>query len=55
MIHPGNPERVYVLPRHSEDIHIAGGGLLAAVEWLCGSGTLTEPFAERNFEPFDSR
>ena len=53
IVHPGNPERIYVLPRHSEDIHVAGDGLPAAVEWLCGSGTLTEPFEERNFEPFD--
>ena len=55
IVHPSNPERVYVLPRHSEDIHIAGDGLPAAIEWLCGSGTLTEAFPERNFEPFDSR
>jgi hypothetical protein len=55
MVHPGNPERIYVLPRHSEDIYIAGDGLLAVIEWLCGSGTLTQPFTERNFEPFDSR
>jgi hypothetical protein len=55
IVHPDNPERVYVLPRHSEDIYIAGNGLPAVIEWLCGSGTLTEPFVERNFEPFDSR
>lgn len=55
IVHPGNPERVYVLPRYSAEIYIAGDGLPAAIEWLCGSGTLTEPFAERNFEPFDPR
>ncbi len=55
IVHPDNPERVYVLPRDSEDIYLAGDGLPAAIEWLCSSGTLTEPFAERNFEPFDSR
>jgi hypothetical protein len=55
IVHPDNPERVYVLPRHSENIYIAGNGLPAAIEWLCGSGTLTKPFVERNFEPFDSR
>ena len=53
IVHPANPERIYVLPRHSEDIHVAGDGLPAAVEWLCGSGTLTEPFEERDFEPID--
>ena len=55
IVHPENPERVYVLPRHSENIHIAGDGLRAAIEWLCGSGVLTEAFLERNFEPFGSR
>ena len=55
IVHPDNPERVYVLPRHSEDIYIAGNGLPAVIEWLCSSGTLTEAFVERNFEPFDSR
>jgi hypothetical protein len=55
IVHPDNPERVYVLPRDGEDIHVGGDGLPAAIEWLCSSGTLTEPFAERNFEPFDSR
>ena len=55
VVHPDHPERIYVLPRNSEDVHVAGDGLPAALEWLCGSGTLTEPFAERDFEPFDSR
>jgi hypothetical protein len=55
IVHPSQPERVYVLPRHSEDIHIAGEGLLPALEWLCSSGAFTEPFVEREFEPFDSR
>src|SRR6185312_16855775 len=44
IVHPDNPERVYVLPRHSEDICVAGDGLPAAIEWLCSSGTLTEAF-----------
>ncbi len=55
IVHPDNPDRIYVLPRNSEDIYVAGDGLPAAIEWLCGSGTLTEAFSERNFEPFDSR
>jgi hypothetical protein len=55
IVHPGNPERIYVLPRQSEQIYVAGDGLPAAIEWLCTSGTLTEPFPERNFEPFNSQ
>ncbi|HUE70494.1 MAG TPA: SMI1/KNR4 family protein [Pirellulaceae bacterium] len=55
IVHPSNPQRVYVLPRHSEEIYIAGDGLPAAIEWLCNSDTLTDPFDERNFEPFNSR
>lgn len=53
--HPGESDRLYVLPRNSENIFVAGLGLPAAIEWLCSSGTLTEPFPERKFEPFDSR
>jgi hypothetical protein len=52
IVHPANPERIYILPRQSEKIHVAGDGLPAAIEWLCTSGVLTEPFPERNFEPF---
>ena len=55
IVHPTTPERIYVLPRNSEKIFVAGDGLLPALEWLCSSGTLTEPFRERTFEPFDSR
>lgn len=55
IVHPGERERIYVLPHNSENIHVAGLGLAAAVEWLCSSGILTAAFADRNFEPFDSR
>jgi hypothetical protein len=55
IVHPSNPERVFVLPRNSEGIYVAGEGLPEAMEWLCSSGTLTEAFDERNFEPFDTR
>ncbi|MNQ89351.1 hypothetical protein D3C85_1046570 [compost metagenome] len=55
IIHPGDPERIYVLPRHSEAALVAGHGLVAAIEWLCSSNVLTEAFIERDFEPFDSR
>lgn len=55
VVHPRDTERIYVLPRNSESIFVAGPGLAAAIEWLCSSGTLTEAFADRDFEPFDSR
>lgn len=55
IVHPSQPDRIVVLPRHREDILVAGEGLEAAIEWLCGSGVLTEAFEERTFIPFDSR
>ncbi|MGL4420138.1 MAG: SMI1/KNR4 family protein [Gemmataceae bacterium] len=55
IVHPAHPERIYVLPRDSGNILVAGEGLPAAIEWLCSSGELTEAFSEREFEPFDSR
>jgi hypothetical protein len=55
VFHPTRPNRLFVLPRDSEAIFEAGNDLLAAVEWMCNSGELVEPFTERNFEPFDSR
>jgi len=55
LFHPNNPDRLVVLPRNSESIFVAGDGLPEAIDWLCSSGTLTEAFAERDFEPFDSR
>lgn len=55
IFHPSNPDRIYVLPRHFDKVFIAGDSLFAAMEWLCSSGTLTEAFTERIFEPFDSR
>jgi len=55
IVHPSNPERVFVLPRNRHEIYVAGDGLPEAIEWLCSSGTVTEAFDERNFEPFDSR
>ena len=53
IVHPSNQERVFVLPRHSDNIYVAGDGLPATIEWLCSSGTLTDAFDERNFEPFE--
>jgi hypothetical protein len=55
IFHPARPKQLFVLPRDGEKTLIAGSSLLEAVEWMCSSGELTEPFAEREFEPFDSR
>ena len=52
IVHPANSERIYILPRQSEEIYLAGDSLPTAIEWLCTSGAPTEPFTERNFEPF---
>jgi len=43
----------FVLPRHSEMIYKAGTTLEETITWLCTSDILTEPFSEREFEPFD--
>lgn len=55
VFHPRRMDRLFVLPRDSERIFEVDGDLLAAVEWMCVSGELADPFEERNFEPFDSR
>jgi hypothetical protein len=55
VFHPHRPDKLYVLPRHSEKIYQAGEDLLSAVDWMCNSGKLTRRFSERDFEPFDSR
>ncbi|GLS42453.1 hypothetical protein GCM10007884_04380 [Methylobacterium brachythecii] len=52
---PSDPDRILVLPRDSEEVHAVEGGLLAAVEWLCSSGAVAEPFTDREFEPFSTR
>jgi hypothetical protein len=53
--HPKSPNKIFVLPRNEERVLVAGKVLPAAIEWLCSSGVLTEPFKERNFEPFATR
>jgi len=55
VFHPGRTDALFVLPRHSDAIFPAGADLFAAVDWMCNSGKLSDPFDERNFEPFDSR
>lgn len=55
VFHPTRPDRLFVLPADAEQVFEAGSDLLSAIEWICTSGELIEPFDERNFEPFDSR
>lgn len=55
VFHPAKPKQLFVLPRGGKKTFVAGSNLLEAVEWMCSSGELTEPFAERDFKPFDSR
>jgi hypothetical protein len=54
IFHPRQPDHILILPRNSGKIYRAGESLLEAIEWLCSSGRLTEPFEEREFEPFNS-
>ena len=32
VVHPDEPERIYVLPRYDDNVYVAGDGLPAAVE-----------------------
>lgn len=55
VFHPSRPNALFVLPRDSEQVFEVGHDLQSAIEWMCNSGELVEPFKERKFEPFDSR
>jgi len=55
VFHPTRSNRLFVLSGENEKAAVAGSDVLEAVEWMCSSGELTEPFSERDFEPFDSR
>jgi hypothetical protein len=55
IFHPSNPDAIWVLPHDSDQASQIGAGIWEALEWLCSSGVLTEAFAERDFEPSDSR
>lgn len=55
VFHPSRRDHLFVLPVDDEQIFEAGTDLLAAVEWVCGSGRLVEPRPEPHFEPFGSR
>jgi hypothetical protein len=55
VFHPTRANKLFILPRDSDQIFEAGDDLLSAVEWICTSGELVEGIDERSFEPFDSR
>ena len=55
VVRPEQPDRILVLPRYSYDVLVAGDGLPNAIEWLCNSGKLVEPFSDRELEPFTTR
>ena len=55
VFHPTRPGHLFVLPRDEETVFVAGADLFAAIDFACSSGKLTEAFATRDFEPFDSR
>ncbi|CAM6127422.1 unnamed protein product [Calypogeia fissa] len=55
IFHPCRPDRLFALPHGQEVALEAGGDLLEAIEWMCSSGELAEPFEERELEPFDTR
>jgi hypothetical protein len=55
IFHPSRSNRLLVLPRDDEMIFEAGANMFDAINWLCGSGKLTERFEPCDFEPFDSR
>lgn len=55
IFHPGRPNRLFVLPRHSSKIFEAGADFNSAIEWMLTSGKLNKPISDRDFVPDDSR
>src|SRR4051812_47941427 len=55
IFHPHRPDKIFVLPSESEQIHEAGNDLLSAIEWIYTSGKLIEKFSDITFEPYDSK
>ena len=51
VFHPSKPDRLYVLPHDGDDVFVVDGTLWDAVDWLCTSGTLTQPLRDFRFEP----
>lgn len=55
IFHPQRPDTIYVLPHEEEEIYQAGANLEATIDWLCHSGTLTEPLSFDYFESWKDR
>ncbi len=55
VFHPTRPDHLFILPRDGDRVFQLDCDLMTAIEWMCTSGELAEPFDDRNFEPFDSR
>ena len=54
--HPEDPDTLYLLPRHFDDAIRLGPGLLAALDWMLGSGELVvRESGPVTFEPWHDR
>ncbi|TXT21317.1 MAG: hypothetical protein FD138_4076 [Planctomycetota bacterium] len=55
IFHPGKPNRLFLLPRHSYSVLEVADSLSAAIDWLCASGKLTAPIGFKYFESWLKR
>ena len=55
VFHPEQPDELFVLPRHDDQVYRVYPGLEAAIDWFCDSGVLTRPIPLRYFEPSGER
>lgn len=51
IFYPAKPDRLFVLPREDEDIHVLDGSFWDSLDWLCTSGKLTKPLRTFQFKP----
>lgn len=54
VFHSSDRQKIYVLPRHEERLHVLGPGLLEAVAWVSAPGALGDVDPELYFEPESS-
>ena len=52
IFHPGEINKLYVLPRQSYCAYYVGADVLEAIEWMCSSGKLVRKFKKREFAPY---
>lgn len=50
---PGNPEEIFVLPRHATKLFKIGPTFLDLLNWVLGSGELAQPSDLRFFQPWN--